>query len=572
MAGVPRSHSVTGFFCASRGRWYAIGGLIVLTGVILEFVNPVWPDTAWFLLAAERLLHGSRLYTDVIDMNPPLIVWLDTIPVALAQAIGASPVAVFRMGVVGLLLCSVTLCNVLLARLSTVDGRGRRCLVLLLLVVLFLLPRVDDFGQREHLLLALILPYLVLVACRAAAKPVAPGLAAVIAAAAGIGLAIKPFFALVWAALAAWQWLTLRSGETRWTPEALITGVVLLLYPLAVAAGAPEYFEFVRAFAPSYSVWAGNTPVALLCLTMVELAAYLALRSSLPAPHLWDTVAIAVAAALLAAALQRNDFRYHFYPALSLSMLLVGGLTLEVRRHKLASRTQHFAALLAFAGLLTLLTETAWKGVRSAANGLAWQRSYVGRLIVWTRGQQHEPRLLMIDSGWLEAGVAVHSGKTPVSRVAGLFPVAAAYANVPEGTAPNYHEPDAMGLAERTAFTLTRDDFIRGDPVLLLVPQPGRGVDYLSYFMRDSSFAQLFRHYTFVGTIEGRHAFRRIRSGEVRMLRPEAPVQVTAPEPSPPLLRFGTSNLRAPAFAGLFVVLWYVDYRRRRRPGGQPAA
>jgi hypothetical protein len=572
MTSVSLSDSVTGFLCASRGRWYATGALIVLTGVVLEFLSPVWPDTAWFLLAAERLLHGSRLYSDVIDMNPPLIVWLDTIPVALAQAVGASPVAVFRVMVVALLLCSVTLCNVLLARLMTPDGLRRRCLVLLLLVVLFLLPRVDDFGQREHLLLALILPYLVLVACRAAGKPVAPGLAAVVAAAAGIGLAIKPFFALVWVALSSWQWLTLRSAGTRLTPEALMTGIVLLLYPLAVVAWAPEYFEFVRAFAPSYSVYAGYTSLALLGLTMVELAAYLALRSKLPAPHLWDTIAIAAAAALLAAALQRNGWRYHFYPALSLSTLLVGGLTLEVRRHKLASRTQHFAALLALAGLLTVLTEIGWKGAQSAANGLTWQRSFLGHLIEWTRGQQHEHRLLMIDEGWLEAGVAAHSGKIPVSRVNALFPVRAAYANVPEGSEPHYHEPDSMGFAERKVFTMTRDDFLRGDPVLLLVPLPSRGFDDIAYFMRDSSFAQLFRHYTFVGTIEGRHAFRRIRSGEVRMLRPEAPVPVTDAEPSSPLARLGISGLRAPVFAGLLLVLWYVDYRKRRRLIRKPAA
>ena len=49
--------------------------LLVLVAAAIS-VAPLNTDSGWLLVAARRLLDGDRLYVDIIEVNPPLIVWL----------------------------------------------------------------------------------------------------------------------------------------------------------------------------------------------------------------------------------------------------------------------------------------------------------------------------------------------------------------------------------------------------------------------------------------------------------------------------------------------------------------
>src|SRR5580698_1064357 len=51
------------------------------------FFPPLNHDVAALLQFAQRMLHGERLYVDLIDINPPMIFLLDTVPVAIAEAL-----------------------------------------------------------------------------------------------------------------------------------------------------------------------------------------------------------------------------------------------------------------------------------------------------------------------------------------------------------------------------------------------------------------------------------------------------------------------------------------------------
>ena len=76
-----------------RDRVYAAAAiLIVALGAIPEFFSLLQMDKAWYLQAAGMLLDGVRPYVDqFIEMNPPLIMWLNAIPAALARALNVSP-------------------------------------------------------------------------------------------------------------------------------------------------------------------------------------------------------------------------------------------------------------------------------------------------------------------------------------------------------------------------------------------------------------------------------------------------------------------------------------------------
>ena len=78
------------------------GLLLLLVALTVMAVGPAHlnHDAAWYLYVVERWPGGATLYRDVLDTNPPLIVWLSTPAVWAAglagrffDVLGAKPIA-----------------------------------------------------------------------------------------------------------------------------------------------------------------------------------------------------------------------------------------------------------------------------------------------------------------------------------------------------------------------------------------------------------------------------------------------------------------------------------------------
>src|SRR5262249_46683819 len=67
-----------------------LAAVILLTGLglVAQFRSYAGPDTGFLLDEAARILHGERLYIDLVDMNAPLIVGFNVGAVMLARAAG----------------------------------------------------------------------------------------------------------------------------------------------------------------------------------------------------------------------------------------------------------------------------------------------------------------------------------------------------------------------------------------------------------------------------------------------------------------------------------------------------
>ena len=234
---------------------------LVLSIVLLCFIGAsltaewrslIRPDTGFLLDAAARILGGERLYVDVVEINPPLIVWLNMGAVALPRSIGASPIVVYCLGVIGVLVGSLLVTAMLLRRLLPDAPRLAACMVVLLAFVLFPLS-AQDFGEREHLVLALLIPYLLLAAARWEGRPIQHSAAALIGAGAAIAFALKPHFLLVGIGLELWlRWRT----DRRWrplAPESIAILVLLAVYGVAIVALTPAYFGLVALLAGPYN-------------------------------------------------------------------------------------------------------------------------------------------------------------------------------------------------------------------------------------------------------------------------------------------------------------------------------
>ncbi len=164
-----------------------------------EWRTPLNSDAAWLLHCAVRLLGGERLYGDILEINPPLIVWLNLPAGGIEPCDGLGPGGrVSRAVALAGVAIDSRLDRALLARQPRVTARARGIAGLALTVAVF--PLVGGiFGQREHLALILAIPFVAVAALRAEQVHLHRSVAAATGLAAGIGLAIKPHYVLVWA-------------------------------------------------------------------------------------------------------------------------------------------------------------------------------------------------------------------------------------------------------------------------------------------------------------------------------------------------------------------------------------
>ena len=298
-------------------------------GLLGEWRSPLNPDAAWILYCAGRVLDGARLYRDIVEINPPLVFWLNLPVVGAARLTGLSEVLVFRLVVVLLAIASLGLS----ARLLPLAWRGGSRLgplaVLVALSAVLLPMPAGYFGQREHLTLALVVPYLFTAAAEAQGQPPSRGLRVTAGLAAALGFALKPHFLVVWAGVILYGWA--REGRRyRWLGAINLTiALGLAAYGIVVLVASREYLGIVSALGGAYQRFAAHPVLAIMTRgslplsVLATLVAYLAFRRIVSEQIFADHLAVAAAGFLLAVVLQGKGFGYHYLVAIGASVLLL---------------------------------------------------------------------------------------------------------------------------------------------------------------------------------------------------------------------------------------------------------
>lgn len=219
---------------------FAAAGMAVL----IAFLPAVGHDQLWCLYVAQRMLAGTRLYgPEILESNPPLIMWLLTPLAALSGRLGIPVTVLFKAGVALLGFATAFVSFRLLRRLVPSLSRAELWGLLFAFLCTFFVMPARDLGQREHLLALLVLPYLVAAALRLSIIEVslsAPS-ASLIGIAAGLGLALKPHHLLVPVVIEAALMLRRRSLKT-----------LLRLEPWAILLTCVLYVSAIRIFTPAY--------------------------------------------------------------------------------------------------------------------------------------------------------------------------------------------------------------------------------------------------------------------------------------------------------------------------------
>ena len=488
--------------------------LAMSLAAIVALAAPLNHDVAWFLVMTRRMLDGARLYVDVIDMNPPMYLWLLALPASLGRALGLSDQIAGNSlpAIAGVLATWVSAHVLSLAPASPrIVSSGIICLALLLAIPVSLF----DFGQRDSLAALLFLPY-ALLAARAAEGRISPfGLTLSSGVMGAIGVALKPYFVLPWLAVESVVFLRTRSWRSLLRSEAIIVAVGQVVFAALVLLVTPEYLTRTIPLAQlTYNVH-NQTWLALLSYWTVISLELALVASALALVLLRGRIARALVESLLAAGigflacfvLQGKGYGYHLVPALVFAPLALGVASyyaLQAARSGAESPpTRRMAQSLSIAclcvatmvGLFVAREVTTIQRVLRAG----FYEGVVSELTERVRAAGSGVPVYFLSISVAPAFPVVNfSDASYPYHFNSLWPLPAFYLD-PAQT--SYRSPESQGPEERAEFEIVVNDLLANPPRFLVVDRTGglrlgdQPFDYLSYYGGSEKFAALFSRY-----------------------------------------------------------------------------
>jgi len=507
--------------------WAAVAGAVALALPWLWGLSYLLPpldgDVAAILSFAVRMVDGDRLYVDLVDVNPPLIFWLNLAPAWIAARCGLDP-AVALIGLVLLLqAASLALCRAPATRLIELRQPAARALVAPVVLFAILILPTGNFGQREPLMTSFALPYLALAALRLQGERVAPGAAVLRAGFAAVGFLIKPYFLAV--PLVVELCLLLRGGTRAWLrrPEPFVIAALALAYAAVAWRCHPAYFSEILPLVGRYYVT--DDPSMSIARVFGAPARWALLGAVAPA-IVWGLVAsrrpVLTVAGLFtlggvaSALVQGKGWPYHVLP-FQQGATLVLTLAAAAALGRIGARTPAPRTRLAAAGLFGLAVALFTAAHPPWRDRLDYEGSFAGRLeALVERDAPGQGVLWLTDAIYPKYPVLLYGRARPASRFMELWLIDGLY-RAEAGRRPSMRPPALMSDDERRLFDMVGTSLERDRPALVLVASAAAelGVaadqfDYLAYFLRHPSFAREWRHYREVAVIDGTRVFRRI--------------------------------------------------------------
>jgi len=318
----------------------AFAGLALLANAFVS----LGMDQVWLLYAAGRVLSHAQIYgAEVMESNPPFIIWVSAIPAALSRALGQPAAFGFRICVVLLTVAILAWCLVLLRHLvAAKTALLGWAFTTGLMGLTFYLAKTSNAGEREHLMLLFMLPYLFGAALRLRDSDIPQLEAFAMGLSAAAAVCCKPQHLLVVMGVELLLAVHRRSLTSLVRPE--FFGVV---------AGGFAYLGSVELFAPRYlhlvvplltqTYWAfGGIPLLkmvlqkrsllLLVIALACAAVTWAMRRKIQSWPLLAALLTAATCSLAAYWAQGTGFNYQLIPvagflAMSVMVLLADVLT-----------------------------------------------------------------------------------------------------------------------------------------------------------------------------------------------------------------------------------------------------
>jgi hypothetical protein len=368
---------------SSEGRpgrkiaWIVLLVLLFLACAVPAYLIPIHTDVGVSLVWAHELLDGKVLYRDTCyENNPPLFVYVAVPAVGLARVTGLAEIPLFNTFVLIWMIIGFLLSWRVLNRTGLLPDAVSRGLFLLAVFVTFGSILHDRmFGQREFLMMLGVVPYLLVTAARAAGRPVPLLLAAGVGLLAGLGLAFKPFFALVPIGVEIYLTFVRRKGWFWRRPELQVIFGFHVVYWALVFILTPGFLNMITISMATYNAYAKPLGhIIRMLLTRfpgpLPFVLFAIVRPSESTRDLRQALLVGVVALMSAVAVQRQGLDYHYYPSSAAAVLLVAAVALGAAEN-FAAGTRVFRpqgwlpAVLLFAYLAFEIGKWCWGSWRS---------------------------------------------------------------------------------------------------------------------------------------------------------------------------------------------------------------
>ncbi|MBP9089470.1 hypothetical protein KBI23_00475 [bacterium] len=226
---------------------------LLLVRVFLLPSNIINPDCSMFLRAGQLVLAGARPYIDFVELNPPLIFYINVIPSLFAKLSGLSPET--SLYLFTLLLFSLSL---LLSWKLLHDCSESSAIYFGPIIVAFCLGNLIcyewvQFGQRQQLLANALLPFFICRYLRWHGSKVNAAIASLSGLLCGAMTGLLPQYAAIVVGLELFYvW---RQGKMRplIAPETLSFIISILAYGLFVLGQESIRLEFFGRWMPMVS-------------------------------------------------------------------------------------------------------------------------------------------------------------------------------------------------------------------------------------------------------------------------------------------------------------------------------
>ena len=190
---------------------------------------------------------AKKLYQDIFELQPPLILWLYTGPLLLSELTGIKDC-------VALVLCGLPVIALSIAASYTLlcyhpvfaDNKRKRSIFAVFLGFLFIFFQNPlYFLDREHLFLILCFPYMLRFTPSLAAQKIPSVYGSITGIMAGVGFCIKPHFIVIFLGIQLACMLHQYSFSILFSKENRIIYLTVLLYCIAIWLLTPEYIVIV---------------------------------------------------------------------------------------------------------------------------------------------------------------------------------------------------------------------------------------------------------------------------------------------------------------------------------------
>jgi hypothetical protein len=318
---------------STRQKLFTIACYIILASIFIQFGAGYIGDKNWLLLATKMWLQGKKLYVDIFEVNPPLIIWLYSVPEFISLHFPVLKdycvLVTFGLGLVAL----STYISFKIISPSLEDTIHKKEFLLLLPFLFIACNNPAYFAEREWIFFVLTFPYLLRWLPSSMGMRYPRGLKIVVGLMAGIGFCMKPHCMLVLAGIQLVYILRERRLAIIYSVENLIIYAVIILYLAFIWVFTPEYITVILPMAIATYSGYGNRTGGLSFLGMILFISsitFVDFRFRLTSPYRKNIIyLIQLCPFFLLYALTNNGWGYAYNPLAMMVLFITGWILWE---------------------------------------------------------------------------------------------------------------------------------------------------------------------------------------------------------------------------------------------------